>query len=987
MGSRQRPRLEIIHPSNGQVLENGNLKIEIRLEGYEAPGSFHDSKICIGIATNLAQDFAEKCFQQNEVVFHADGLAAGTQYALRVVLMERNNAIAVSVRHFRVGGIAALPSQAALDMVTMRSAVQVAVQYHNSGLEDQAENIYRSILNENPTHADALHLLGILFYKKNDLLSAAEYVERALLHVPPAQGQPYHSTLGACYKRLGRIEEALEQFEKGLALNPNDPVAHFNLGLALQELGRWEDAAQHYHNATQISSAITSTLSNASGESSGLDQNRQVQPLSPEAFEQAKVRECDLLQAVLRYYEARTCLEEAAQLFPHSSTIFYELGNLLATLGQIEQALTSFRSALALGKQSAEVSIAFMLEQMGHVEESRQTMDKAITVAFDRQLPTFYLQVRRATIIHRIMPSGSDLQLLRNLHAQALISLLNSEGREVDNSSPIHMTYYLGYNYIFHDLGSNKELRHLLYQVYVSLCPALRQGYFIESSEAMQAEANRLQSPLDDLNSTLLGQQQQELSYVNNILSNTTSAMAAFSSSLPTTSIVRENNGLVSAGAIELLCGRSRDPEVMALLQDIETHVIFVEGGEKSVFYDSIQRRLLEATSHTHILQNHNNLGKSIAYLRSLQLDVLIFPEISLDPLTYFMSYARIAPVQAAMLGHPDTTGIPTVDYFISSLEAEVADADNDYSESLIRFHNFGTYFIDLYRSQAQTMLFCQYRIMELRSQYLASWNLPPNAHLYVIGHSAAKIHPDFDQAVKLILQRDHLGYVLFCDSAQPRLSWQELLVERILSIFPEDGRQEIKRHILFPNISNPLEMMQVIEISHVVLEPFPITGSLVSALEALTMGVPVVTLPAKRSVAGRLVLGLYELIHYGVAKTMSELSPGEGSGEDDVLGRWVAPDENCNNSILSQWRALDTSLYSPLVVTSLLDYVNTALKIAHMPYLRDFHSYQLLKRRHRFFHPDSPVEMVRAWKNFLFEAVQNHTSNELTLATKISMN
>lgn len=88
--------VEIIHPSNGQVLENGNLKIEIRLEGYESPGSFHDSKICIGIATNLAQDFAEKCFQQNEVVFHADGLAAATQYALRVVLMGKQSALCIT---------------------------------------------------------------------------------------------------------------------------------------------------------------------------------------------------------------------------------------------------------------------------------------------------------------------------------------------------------------------------------------------------------------------------------------------------------------------------------------------------------------------------------------------------------------------------------------------------------------------------------------------------------------------------------------------------------------------------------------------------------------------------------------------------------------------------------------------------------------------------------------------------------------------------
>ena len=48
----------------------------------------------------------EDCFDQPEVLsFHVNGLQVGAQYSLRVILNERNKAIAVSVRNFKVGGI------------------------------------------------------------------------------------------------------------------------------------------------------------------------------------------------------------------------------------------------------------------------------------------------------------------------------------------------------------------------------------------------------------------------------------------------------------------------------------------------------------------------------------------------------------------------------------------------------------------------------------------------------------------------------------------------------------------------------------------------------------------------------------------------------------------------------------------------------------------------------------------------------------------
>ena len=63
--------------------------------------------------------------------------------------------------------------------------------------------------------------------------------------------------------------------------------------------------------------------------------------------------------------------------------------------------------------------------------------------------------------------------------------------------------------------------------------------------------------------------------------------------------------------------------------------------------------------------------------IQAWSLDVLVYPEIGMDPVAFFLAFARLAPVQAVWWGHPDTTGIPTIDYFISS-DVEVRSAPHD---------------------------------------------------------------------------------------------------------------------------------------------------------------------------------------------------------------------------------------------------------------------------------------------------------------------
>jgi hypothetical protein len=78
------PKSEILHPANGEVLDSRDLKISVQARGYDLPSPMHDSVICVGLST--AADYSEQCFDQTDLTFHVNGLMAGTNYGLRVVL-------------------------------------------------------------------------------------------------------------------------------------------------------------------------------------------------------------------------------------------------------------------------------------------------------------------------------------------------------------------------------------------------------------------------------------------------------------------------------------------------------------------------------------------------------------------------------------------------------------------------------------------------------------------------------------------------------------------------------------------------------------------------------------------------------------------------------------------------------------------------------------------------------------------------------------
>jgi protein O-GlcNAc transferase len=287
--------------------------------------------------------------------------------------------------------------------------------------------------------------------------------------------------------------------------------------------------------------------------------------------------------------------------------------------------------------------------------------------------------------------------------------------------------------------------------------------------------------------------------------------------------------GRVRIGFISrYLCAHSIGKTSLGLIEKIdrrrfEVYALRIPPGSD----DNTTARIRAAADHyIQVLGDLRELTATHRQLAALELDILFYQDIGMESLSYFLSFARLAPVQCVSFGHPNTTGVPTMDYFISNDLYETAQSPGHYSERLALLHDLPT-LAYYYRPQVTH---------EVPAR--AALGLPQNATIYVCPQTLFKLHPDFDGLLKGILERDARGLiVLIQDRIQ---AWNDRLSARFRRTMP----QVADRVLFLPSLPQS-QFMQLLASSDVMLDTLHFNG-MNSSLEALAVGLPVVTLPTE---------------------------------------------------------------------------------------------------------------------------------------------
>jgi predicted O-linked N-acetylglucosamine transferase (SPINDLY family) len=209
-----------------------------------------------------------------------------------------------------------------------------------------------------------------------------------------------------------------------------------------------------------------------------------------------------------------------------------------------------------------------------------------------------------------------------------------------------------------------------------------------------------------------------------------------------------------------------------------------------------------------------DDVANAAEMLAREELDMLVYPDIGMHPFTYFLAFWRLAPIQCVCPGHPDTTGIDSIDYYLSDGDAEPPDAEAQYSERLVRIPGFYLPLFELPAGKAAAA--------------------PNRAHTYICSQTIVKLHPDFDPLLAGILAQDRRAEIVLYGDAigSAGVVVAQRLKSRLGSL--TDRLRMIPRQLYE-------DYLDTVRSAAVVLDT-PHFGGGHTTLEALSMHVPVIT-------------------------------------------------------------------------------------------------------------------------------------------------
>ncbi|MEA2739864.1 MAG: hypothetical protein QOH05_3171 [Acetobacteraceae bacterium] len=508
-----------------------------------------------------------------------------------------------------------------------------AMTLHGAGRFREAAALYRTILEVEPDHAGSLHLLGLITIEQADPRAGIALIRRAMALQPGHA--PHYNSLGHAYRHLGLLEDAALAYRTAAALRPESAEIHNNLATTLRDLGRHQEAIAHYRRAADLAPGLADiwyNLANAlasTGASAEIEScySRAIQ-LQPE-FPDAFANYGRWLMAQARWAEAELRLAEALRLNPMNAGAWNNLGIVSQELGRVD-AEACYHKALEIDPSLADAhyNVGCLLFGQGRSDDAIASHQAAIAADPDFGPARLAACMANLPILYT---SEAEVAVRRQRYSEALDALVASDARILTDTIGRSQPFFLPY-----------------------------QG---EDDRALQAVYG---------------------AFACRVMAETEHPLSA-RPPMPPAAGERIRLGIVSG----FFC----DHTLMKLFLDgwlshLDRNRFEVMGFHTGRIVDAQTARCAALCERfVHGLPSSGAWRDAIAEAAP---HVLLYPEIGMDPIVGRLAAQRLAPVQCVAWGQPETTGMPTIDYFLSSTLMEPPDADRYYTERLVRLPNLG---------------------------------------------------------------------------------------------------------------------------------------------------------------------------------------------------------------------------------------------------------------------------------------------------------
>lgn len=606
-------------------------------------------------------------------------------------------------------------------------------------------------------------------------LEEAESLYQAVLRVHTKQVECLHY-LGVIKFQTGRHQEAVDLIKKAISLNKNNPEAHSNLGLALHGNGRHQLAIESYARALALNPRHPDALNNRANVQRDLgrldaalkdyDAALAIQPNFPLAW----TNRADVLRRLERLGEALASYDKALAQRPTAELCVARAGVLLS-LHRRDEAQAGFEQALKLAPANVDAwnQMAGNLYLMGRHDEALRALEEALKL----KPQSADLRLKQAVVKLPIIRSETDdVEAIRAGFGRDIAAFDQwLQDNPVDNPMAVvggAHPFYLAY----HD-ANNRELL----SGYGAMCSRLMQGW---------ANQHGLQTP---------------------------PARAP--------GVARIRIGIVSAHIVEHPVWRAIVRGWMSELDSerFELHVFYlgtVEDGET-------------AYARSRAAAFHHGARSELEWARLITaaaVDVLIYPELGMDAVAPRLAAMRLASRQAVTWGHPETTGLPSIDAYLSAADMEGEMAQGQYSEQLVRLPNLG----------------CHYEPAEVPREDvdLAALGVQAGVPLFVCPGAPFKYAPEYDQALVDIARRVGPSQFLFFSNGQAR-HLTDKLRQRVARAFEAAGLDP-NAHLVSAPWQSRARFYSIMRQADVFLDTIGFSG-FNTAMQAVDCALPIATI------------------------------------------------------------------------------------------------------------------------------------------------
>jgi predicted O-linked N-acetylglucosamine transferase (SPINDLY family) len=651
-----------------------------------------------------------------------------------------------------------------------------ALALHGQGRFTEAEQIYSEVLAHRPDHFDALQMLSVIRLAKGDPAEALRLISQVMRMRKPSPQVLVN--YGMILHALERSEEALASFDAALKQKSKFAEAHNNRGAVLSSLGRNEEAIECMRKAIALK----------------------------ENYPDAHYNLGSSLRVLGRYDEALASFNRALALRPDYAKALNTRAAVMEALNRLPEALADYERALALNPAFTEAR-----NNRGRVLLGLDRADDAIdnfTAALKlnpRDAEAWYQRGRLLLEISRYEEAAADL-------AQALaIEPGHAEARFASCFAELPVIYGEEAEIPQRRAAYEQKLRALRDDIE---CGALK-GDLIKTIGsrhpfllAYQGENDRaLQQIYGDMISRIVSQRFPP---------------APLPPPPPPGEVIRV--GIVSSFFFRHSNWKIPIKGWAGQLDRKRFHVTGYHLG-------AIRDEQTEAAARLCDRFVHRTLDTS-GWRREILADaphVLIYPGLLMDISSIQLAAQRLARVQCNSWGHPETSGLSTMDYFLSSDLMEPPDAEAFYTEKLVRLPNLSIYYEPV---DAEPVAVTREEL-----------GLRPGATVFWSGQSLFKYLPQYDDAfVRIAREVGDCQFVFLRHFGAPKIT--TMIRERLDRAFPPAACRA-DDYCAFLGRLSPSKFVAAAGLTDVFLDSIGWSGCN-SALECLAQALPIVTLEGR---------------------------------------------------------------------------------------------------------------------------------------------